>query len=144
MIKHSQYKKVCLGRDYLNKHYASDFDLGEVAKYSCMSKFHFCRIFSEVFGESPYQYISRMRIEQAKKLLVTSKLSINDICERVGYTSIGSFSVLFRKKTGMSPTQYRAKLQALTKDPLTYPMHAIPSCYAQRLFGAKLEKSNIE
>lgn len=144
MIKHSQYRKVCLGRDYLTKHYAGYFDLGEVANYSCMSKYHFCRIFSEVFGESPYQYISKMRIEQAKSLLITSKLSINDICEMVGYTSVGSFSFLFRKKTGLSPTQYRSKLWALTKDPLTYPVQSIPLCYAHHLFGAKFEKSNIE
>lgn len=144
MIKHSQYKKVCLGRDYLTKNYASCFDLGEVANYSCMSKYHFCRIFSEVFGESPYQYISKIRVDHAKRLLITSKLSINDICERVGYTSVGSFSLLFRKKTGMSPTQYRSKLWSLSKDPLSYPVHAIPSCYAHRLFGVKFEKSNIE
>ena len=144
MIRDAQYKKVCLGRDYLTKHYASCFDLGEVADYSCMSKYHFCRVFSEVFGESPYQYIAKIRIEQAKKLLITSKFSINDICEKVGYSSIGSFSVLFRKKTGMSPTQYRAKLWKLAKDPLTYPVQSIPLCYAHHLFGAKLEKRNIE
>ena len=144
MIKHSQYKKVCLGRDYLTKNYAGCFDLSEVANYSCMSKYHFCRIFSEVFGESPYQYISKIRVDHAKRLLITSKLSINDICESVGYTSVGSFSLLFRKKTGMSPTQYRSKLWSLSKDPLSYPVHAIPSCYAHRLFGVKFEKSNIE
>ena len=144
MIKHSQYKKVCLGRDFLTKHYARYFDLGEVASYSCMSKYHFSRIFSEVFGESPYQYISKLRIEQAKRLLVTSELGINEICDMVGYTSSGSFSFLFRKKTGMSPTQYRSKLWELAKDPLTHPVESIPLCYAHHLFGAKPEKSNIE
>ncbi|WP_420813330.1 helix-turn-helix domain-containing protein [Neptunomonas concharum] len=144
MIKYSQYRKVCLGRDYLTKHYAGHFDLDEVANYACMSKYHFCRVFSEVYGESPYHYISKMRIEQAKRLLVTSKLSINDICEAVGYTSVGSFSFLFRKKTGMSPTQYRSKLWALVKDPLTYPVQSVPLCYAHHLFGEKIDKSNIE
>lgn len=143
-VNHTQYKKVCLGRDYLTQHYALAFDLADVATYSCMSKYHFCRVFSEVFGESPYQYISKIRIERAKELLVTSQRSINDICELVGYTSIGSFSALFRKKTGLSPTQYRTKLQALASDPLTHPIQSIPMCYAYHLFGAKLEKSNIE
>ena len=98
MIKYSQYRKVCLGRDYLTKHYADYFDLDEVANYACMSKYHFCRVFSEVYGESPYHYISKMRIEQAKRLLVTSKLSINDICEAVGYTSVGSFCFCLARK----------------------------------------------
>lgn len=144
MIKHSQYRKICLARDYLTQHYARNFDLDEVASHSCMSKYHFCRIFSAVFGESPYQYISRMRIDHAKRLLITSSLNINDICEAVGYTSIGSFSLLFRKKTGMSPTQYRSKVWALTKEPLTYPVQSIPSCYAHHFLGANIEKRNIE
>lgn len=138
MIRHFQYKKICLGRDYLQEHFSDSFSLTEVAKYSCMSKYHFSRVFTAVFGESPNTFVARLRIEKAKKMLVTEKLSIREICENVGYSSIGSFSALFRKQVGMSPTQYRRELWNLSHDPLSFPMQSIPLCYAQNLFGVKI------
>ena len=137
MIRHFQYKKICLGRDYLQEHFSDSFSLTEVAKYSCMSQYHFSRVFTNVFGESPNTFVARLRIEKAKKMLITEKFSIGEICESVGYFSIGSFSSLFRKKVGMSPTQYRRKLWSLSSEPLSYPMQSIPLCYAQNLFGLK-------
>lgn len=137
MIRHFQYKKICLGRDYLQEHFSDSFSLTQVAKYSCMSKYHFSRVFTNVFGESPNTFVAKLRIEKAKKMLVTEKLSIREVCENVGYSSIGSFSSLFRKQVGMSPTQYRRELWSLSHEPLSFPMQSIPLCYAQNLFGVK-------
>jgi AraC-like DNA-binding protein len=102
-----------------------------------MSQYHFTRVFTKVFGESPNTFVARLRIEKAKTMLVTEKSSIAEICESVGYSSVGSFSSLFKKHVGMSPTQYRRKLWNLSNDPLSFPMQSIPLCYAQNLFGAK-------
>jgi len=137
MIRHFQYKKICSGRDYLQEHFSDSFNLSEVAKYSCMSQYHFSRIFTNVFGESPNTFVARLRIEKAKNMLITEKFSIGEICERVGYTSIGSFSSLFKKQVGMSPTQYRRKLWGLSNESLSFPMQSIPLCYSQNLFGFK-------
>ncbi|MCF6262393.1 MAG: AraC family transcriptional regulator [Xanthomonadales bacterium] len=137
MIRHFQYKKICLGRDYLQEHFSDSFNLSKVAKYSCMSQYHFSRIFTNVFGESPNTFVARLRIEKAKNMLITEKFSIGEICERVGYTSVGSFSSLFKKQVGMSPTQYRRKLWGLSNESLAFPMQSIPLCYSQNLFGFK-------
>ena len=137
MIKHFQYRKICLGRDFLAERYLDSFNLAEAAKYSCMSQYHFSRVFTKTFGESPYKYIARLRIEKAKNMLITENFSVSEICEEIGYSSVGSFSFLFRKKVGMSPTQYRRRLWSLSSEPLSFPMQSIPVCYAHHLFGVK-------
>jgi AraC-like DNA-binding protein len=135
MIRHFQYKKICLGRDYLQEYYTDSFSLSRVAEYSCMSQFYFSRVFTNVFGESPNTFVTRLRIEKAKKMLITKNLSISEICAEVGYSSVGSFSSLFSEKVGMSPSQYRRKLRSLANDPNCFPMQSIPLCFSQNLFG---------
>ena len=139
MIKHFQYRKICLGRDFLTEFYLDPFSLSEVAKYSCMSQYHFSRVFTKTFGESPNTFVTRLRIEKAKNLLVTETFSIGKICEMVGYSSVSSFSSSFSKKVGLSPTQYRRKLSSLSSEPKRFPLQSIPMCYAHHLFGSKLE-----
>lgn len=137
MIRHFQYKKLCLGRDYLQEHYTDSFSLRKVAEYSCMSQYHFSRVFTTVFGESPNTFVARLRIEKAKKLLITGNLSISEVCAEVGYSSVGSFSSLFKEKVGISPSQYRRTLRSLATEPNCFPMQSIPLCFAQNLFGFK-------
>jgi len=137
MIRHFQYKKICLGRDYLQEHYTDSFSLSKVAEYSCMSQYHFSRVFTNVFGESPNTFVARLRIEKAKKMLITENFSISEICAEVGYSSVGSFSSLFREKVGISPSQYRRTLRSLATEPNSFPMQSIPLCFAQNLFGFK-------
>jgi len=139
MIKNFQYKKICRGRDFLAEFYLDPFSLTKVAKYSCMSQYHFSRVFTKIFGESPNTFVTRLRIEKAKNLLVTENFSIGRICEMVGYSSVSSFSSRFSKKVGLSPMQYRRKLSSLSSEPQRFPMQSIPMCYAHHLFGSKLE-----
>lgn len=140
MIRHFQYKKICSGRDYLQKHYADAFSLSTVANYACMSPSHFSRVFTKVFGESPNTFVANLRIEKAKKMLITESISISDICAEVGYASVGSFSSLFSEKVGMSPSTYRRTLRSLANEPHRFPMQTIPLCFAQHMFGFKHNK----
>lgn len=100
-----------------------------------MSQYHFSRVFTNVFGESPNAFVTRLRIEKAKKMLITENFSISDICTKVGYSSVGSFSSLFSEKVGISPSHYRRKLWSLANEPYSFPMQSIPLCFAQNLFG---------
>ena len=102
-----------------------------------MSPYHFSRVFTQTFRETPNRFVTRLRVEKAKKLLITEDFSISKICEIVGYSSISSFSSRFSKEVGMSPSQYRHKLRSLSNDPQSFPMQAIPICYAHNLFGAQ-------
>ncbi len=104
-----------------------------------MSQYHFSRVFTKTFGESPNTFVTRLRIEKAQKLLITENFSIGKICERVGYSSVSSFSSRFSRTVGMSPTQYRRQLRSLSNEPRRFPLQSIPLCYAHHLFGLKYQ-----
>ena len=123
------------GRDYIADNYLAPFSLASVAKYSNMSPYHFLRVFKKVYGETPNEFLIRLRIEKAKKMLITENLSVSEVCERVGYISLGSFSSLFFKQVGMAPTLYRRKLWALSTEAFHFPSQAIPACYAYHFLG---------
>jgi AraC family transcriptional regulator len=90
-------------RDKLGEELTVD-DLARVAMFS---KFHFSRIFQRVTGVSPGRFLSALRLQQAKRLLVSTSLNVSDISVRVGYNSVGTFSSRFARSVGLSPTAYR-------------------------------------
>lgn len=79
-------------------------DLAHTAMYS---KFHFSRMFRQVTGVSPGRFLSALRFQEAKRLLVATSLSVAEISNRVGYSSLGTFSTRFKKFVGVTPTEYR-------------------------------------
>jgi transcriptional regulator GlxA family with amidase domain len=81
--------------------------LDDLARSAMFSKFHFSRIFQKVTGISPGRYLSAMRIEEAKRLLVTTSLTVADISHLVGYRGVGTFSSRFSDLVGVPPTTYR-------------------------------------
>ncbi|MGH1487725.1 MAG: helix-turn-helix domain-containing protein [Cellvibrionaceae bacterium] len=135
MKKNFQFKKICAGRDYIADNYLDSFSLIGAAKHSHMSSYHFLRTFKNTFGETPNAFLIRLRIEKAKKMLVTENSSITEICESVGYLSLGSFSSRFREQVGVSPSLYRRKLWSLSTEAFHYPSQAIPACYAYHFLG---------
>ncbi len=135
MATNSQFKKLSLGRDFIADNYSAPFSLSNVAKSSHMSPYHFLRAFKKVYGETPNAFLIRLRIEKAKNILITENLSISEVCEQVGYISLGSFSTRFLEQVGMPPSLYRRKLWALSAEPFRYPSQAIPACYAYHFLG---------
>jgi AraC-like DNA-binding protein len=81
--------------------------IDDMARSAMFSKFHFSRVFQRVTGVSPGRFLSAMRLEEAKRLLVTTSYTVADISHRVGYNSVGTFSSRFRSSVGVSPTTYR-------------------------------------
>ncbi|HEX6873541.1 MAG TPA: AraC family transcriptional regulator [Micromonosporaceae bacterium] len=79
----------------------------DMARVAMFSKFHFTRIFQRVTGVSPGRFLSALRLQHAKHLLVSTTLNVADISVRVGYNSVGTFSSRFTKSVGLSPTTYR-------------------------------------
>ena len=94
------------------------------------------RVFKATFGETPNAFLIRLRIEKAKKMLVTGNASIMEICEKVGYLSLGSFTSRFHEQVGMPPAQYRRKLRSMSSEAFHYPSQAIPSCYASHFLNS--------
>jgi AraC-like DNA-binding protein len=81
--------------------------IDDMARTAMFSKFHFSRIFQRVTGVSPGRFLSALRIQEAKRLLRTTNMTVADISHVVGYNSIGTFSTRFRGSVGLSPTEYR-------------------------------------
>ena len=79
----------------------------DMARAAMFSKFHFTRIFRRVTGVSPARFLSALRLQKAKDLLVTTSMNVADISVRVGYNSVGTFSWRFSRSVGMSPTAFR-------------------------------------
>ncbi len=102
------WRRVNRARDYLHAHLGRAVTLSEVAAAACLSPFHLLRTFQSAFRQTPHQYLSQCRIDRAKFLLEKTRIPLTAICLDCGFTSLGSFSWLFRKSCGISPRQWRA------------------------------------
>lgn len=103
----NQYERLTDIFSYIDNHLYQNIHVSDLAEQMCLSSDHFTRIFKQVSGMSPIQYIQVKRIERAQTLLLASRLSIKEIAETVGIPNLSQFSKLFTKETGHSPREYR-------------------------------------
>jgi AraC-like DNA-binding protein/ligand-binding sensor protein len=99
-------------KDYINEHQNEELSLGQVAKAVNTSSFYFCKIFKKFTGINFTDYLSRVRIEKAKNLLLNPNLRVSEIAFEVGFQSLTHFNRVFKRILGQSPTGYRAQLLA--------------------------------
>jgi AraC family transcriptional regulator len=92
---------------FMHQNLGEQFTIDDMARTAMYSKFHFSRAFQRVTGVSPGRFLSAIRLQEAKRLLMCTSLSVTDISHRVGYTSVGTFSSRFRSSVGLSPSTYR-------------------------------------
>jgi len=96
--------------DYIESNLEKPMTLAELATVANFSKFHFSRIFHSIVGETPFQFIIRVRIEKAATLILTNKNeSISEIAYQCGFSDISIFSRNFKSYFQISASQYRAK-----------------------------------
>ncbi len=91
--------------------------LEDLASVACMSPSHFHHVFCRLIGIPPGEFLSALRFQAARRLLVTTSLSVTDICFEVGYTSIGSFTSRFTHLVGLSPRLLRQRAHAFEPPP---------------------------
>lgn len=96
-------------QEWIDEHYAEDFSLAWLAEEKAMSPRTLIRRFKSATGESPLAYLQTVRIEMAKRLLETSKQTIAEITQNIGYEDVSSFSKMFKRKVGLSPREYRGR-----------------------------------
>ena len=122
---------VYRARDLMADSFDQPIKLNDAAREACLSPFHFHRLFAQTFGQTPHDFLTARRIDAAKKLLVQSNLTITEICFEVGYASLGSFSSLFQREVGCSPTDYRigaAKFYSLHR---IWSHRFVPTCFTR-------------
>lgn len=93
--------------DWMAKHIAENFSLDRLAAQAGLSKFHFQRLFKSAMGVAPSRYHINLRMNLARRLLRETKKSVVDIALEVGYANSSHFAQLFRRETGLSPSDYR-------------------------------------
>ena len=103
---------VSRARAFIAQHQDRDVSLQEVAKAVNTSTFYFCKLFKKATGLTFTDYLSRVRIEKAKNLLLNPNLRVSEVAYEVGFQSLTHFNRMFRKLTGQSPSAYREALPA--------------------------------
>jgi AraC-like DNA-binding protein len=92
---------------HLEANLGENHTLNDMADVAILSPFHFNRVFCEITGVSPVRYLYALRIAEAKRLILTTRLKVIDICYEVGYNSLGSFNNRFVSLVGYSPRHIR-------------------------------------
>lgn len=92
---------------YIREHLTQKISIDALAKASCMSKSVFFQAFKEQFGIPPLEYVLRERIQQAKRIMADSALSITDVCYQAGFNNPNYFIKLFKRLEGVTPKAYR-------------------------------------
>jgi AraC-like DNA-binding protein len=100
----------------------------DIAREARMSPFHFIRQFEALFGLTPHQFRIQLRLDRAKLLLARGHDSVTDVCMEVGFTSLGSFSDLFTRRVGMSPSAYQRAARVMIQVPGVFPQELFPGC----------------
>ena len=88
--------------------------LQEMSRVAYISTFHFNRVFHQITGLPPAKFIQAMRLDEAKRLLLNTSLSITDICFEVGYNSLSTFTRRFTQRVGLGPREFRYLAERIT------------------------------
>lgn len=98
------YKRLHLAKDLMDSSYQTNITLDTLASVALLNPFYLLRLFKNYYKVTPHQYLKQKRIEEAKKLLGSSNFSVSQVCNMVGFSDLSSFSKLFKKETGSSPS----------------------------------------
>ena len=123
------YRRIVQAKLFIDSNYAERIDAGEIADEACYSKFHFIRTFKSIYGKTPHQYLTAVRVEKAKGLLEDGG-SVTEVCFAVGFDSLGSFTGLFKRRAGVTPSEYQRQRLERQAEIRREPLKFVPGCFA--------------
>ena len=126
------YRNIVRAKLYIDEHYTHNLTTERLCKEGCYSPYHFIRLFKELYGITPNQYIIKKRMERAKELL-SQEMQVSDVCMQIGYESLQSFSRTFKSIIGTTPTQYQLQAQQQLRSMQQEPEKHIPSCFLKMI-----------
>jgi len=130
LLRRESFRSLCRARDLLGEVHEEPRSIEDVARAVAISPFHFIRQFEAVFGLTPHQFRMRSRLDRARHLLAAGQHSVTDVCMEVGFSSLGSFSELFTRRIGVTPSAYRRHMRAMVQVPGTVPRELVPGCFS--------------
>jgi AraC family transcriptional regulator len=134
MMEESTSRAVHRAIAAMQENISEPITVDDLARAALFSKFHFSRVFQRATGVSPGRFLSALRLQRAKDLLISTSLNVADISLRVGYSSVGTFSSRFSRSVGMSPTCYRRRSGFASHVPTSEEAHR-DSAPGARVFG---------
>jgi AraC-like DNA-binding protein len=135
------YRRIVQAKLFIDKFYSDKIDLDNISDEAYFSKFHFIRLFKSIYGKTPHQYLTKVRIDKAQQLLQQEK-SVSEVCLLVGYDSISTFSGLFTKIVGKTPSDFLSDNRQRNREIKSEPLAFVPQCYA--FMHGWTENSNFE
>jgi AraC-like DNA-binding protein len=123
------FKSLTNARDFMRASYERPLKLPDISAQANLSPYHFLRVYKETFRETPHEFLTRLRIERAKTLLAKGEHNVTEACFAVGFSSVGSFSVLFARHVGLSPSEYRRYARSSGAIPREISPLFVPSCF---------------
>lgn len=130
------YNRIVKAKLFIDQNYHENIDLNNIADEACFSKFHFIRLFRSIYTRTPHQYLTQVRIENAKFFLRLD-YSVSDTCGMVGFDSITSFTALFKKSEDKTPSEYQRLYRLRQEKIKAAPLCFIPNCFAEQKGWAK-------
>jgi AraC-like DNA-binding protein len=124
------YQRIATAKIFIDENYHEPIDLDKISQQAFLSRYHFHRLFTKIYRRTPHQYLTQKRLNKAKDLLSENR-AIADVCNEVGFESIGSFSVLFKKEMGFAPTYYRNMAWLKKQQQKQKPKKFIPHCFIE-------------
>jgi AraC family transcriptional regulator len=100
-------RRLSFATDFLYANFDRDISLDEIAEASCLSKYHFLRLFKTTFNKTPGQFLDEIRVGIAIRRITKTKQSIHDIARELGYRNSSSFSRMFHQRVGVYPSALR-------------------------------------
>lgn len=134
------YQRIVAAKIFIDSNYHRHISLRQVSEKAFLSRFHFHRLFRQVYKKTPLQYITQKRIDRAKDLFAENK-PVSEVCNEVGFESTGSFSQLFKKGTGFSPAYYRSMAWLKKQQEKSEPKKFIPHCFIDQ-YGIGKKSNN--
>jgi AraC-like DNA-binding protein len=126
-------RRLLRAHDQIRQCYDQPLTIHALARTAGLSPYLFVRSFGEAFGKTPHDFLIDVRIAEAKRALARGH-SVTETCLAVGLTSLGSFSTMFKRRTGDSPAVWQRRARAWVPVVGGIPQLWIPSCFA-RMFG---------
>jgi AraC-like DNA-binding protein len=135
LLHDDTFRRLCRARDLLAVEFRSRVLLDQAAREACLSPFHFHRLFRVAFGETPHDFLTRLRMDHARRLLASGEMKVTEVCLEVGYSSLGSFSSKFQSLTGCAPTDYQRRVRRVFGYPRPWNIILVPECYLSAFAG---------
>jgi AraC-like DNA-binding protein len=125
------YRRIVMAKQFVDSHYSEEINLRDIAGEARFSRFHFIRLFKNIYGKTPNQYLIHVRIEKSKQLL-RDATPVTEACFSVGFSSVSSFSGLFKREVGIPPSEFLAQQQNIKSAIQKKPLQFVPGCFSEK------------